>query len=42
MKVQTNLLSDANSLYLSNGVRIELNTQQLEALTHIKQFLKST
>lgn len=40
--MQNNLLSDASSLYLSNGVRIELNTQQLEAIEYIKQFLKST
>ena len=40
--MQDSLLSDANTLYLSNGVRIELNVQQLEVITYIKQFLKST
>lgn len=40
--MQNSLLTDNNSLYLANGIKIELNTQQLEALVHIKRFLKST
>ena len=40
--MQNSLLSDSNSLYLSNGIQIELNIQQLEVIAHIKKFLKST
>ncbi len=40
--MQTSILDSAEVLYLANGTKINLNSQQLEAITHIKQFLKST
>ena len=40
--MQASILYSAEVLYLANGTKINLNSQQLEAITHIKQFLKST
>ncbi|QIW10828.1 AAA family ATPase [Francisella sp. LA112445] len=40
--MQKNFFSTDNSLYLSNGEKILLNDQQLEAVNQIKKFLKSS
>ena len=40
--MQDSLLNDKEVLYLPNGDRIFLNEQQLDVISHITQFLKST
>ena len=40
--MSNNLLEDKNILYLSDGTKITLNKQQLDAITFISQFIKST
>ncbi len=39
--MQINILDNSEVLYLSNGTKINLNPQQLEAITRIKLFIKS-
>ncbi len=39
---QNSLLNTDDILYLSNGDKIILNDQQIKAISHIKQFMKST
>ncbi|AXA33254.1 ATP-dependent DNA helicase [Francisella adeliensis] len=40
--MQTKILDSLEILYLANGTKIDLNSQQLDAIKHIHQFLKST
>ena len=39
---QNSLLNSDDILYLSNGDKITLNEQQIKAISHIRQFIKST